>query len=334
MTPLQAFILGIVEGVTEYLPVSSTGHLILTSWALGLGQTPEQKNAINAFEIIIQAGAILAVVGLYRSSLWQMMLGMIWRAKGGRVASGSAALGAPPRGGASLVPQGAGPTAGAAPSHLQDGWILARNLIVAFLPAMVLGGLFAKHIKQWLFHPWPVVAALGIGGVAMLAIAPWQQRSIARAKLGAPPRTTLEHMTIMQASFIGLMQCAAMWPGTSRSLMTILAGLIIGLRAVQAAKFSFLLGLVTLCAASAKETLDIVKEGAEAQAQFLAHIGGWLPLIMGILAAWASAALAVDLFVTYLGKHTLAIFGWWRIGLALLVAGVLLWGGTALTLSP
>lgn len=315
MTPLQAFILGIVEGVTEYLPVSSTGHLILTSWALGLGQTEEQKHAIDAFEIIIQAGAILAVVGLYRSSLGQMMLGMIWRAKGGRVASGSAALG-----GASM--------------HLQDGWILARNLIVAFLPAMVLGGLFAKHIKQWLFHPWPVVAALGVGGVAMLAIAPWQQRSLARAKLGAPPRTTLEHMTILQASFIGLMQCAAMWPGTSRSLMTILAGLIIGLRAVQAAKFSFLLGLVTLCAASAKETLDIVKEGAEAQAQFLAHIGGWLPLIMGILAAWASAALAVDLFVTYLGKHTLAIFGWWRIGLALLVAGILLWGGTALTLSP
>ncbi len=315
MTPLQAFILGIVEGVTEFLPVSSTGHLILTSWALGLGQTEEQKHAIDAFEIIIQAGAILAVVGLYRSSLWQMMLGMIWRAKGGSVASGSAAPG-----GASM--------------HLQDGWILARNLIVAFLPAMVLGGLFAKHIKQWLFHPWPVVAALGVGGVAMLAIAPWQQRSLARAKLGAPPRTTLEHMTIMQASFIGLMQCAAMWPGTSRSLMTILAGLIIGLRAVQAAKFSFLLGLVTLCAASAKETLDIVKEGAEAQAQFLAHIGGWLPLIMGILAAWASAALAVDLFVTYLGKHTLAIFGWWRIGLALLVAGILLWGGTALTLSP
>ncbi len=315
MTPLQAFILGIVEGVTEFLPVSSTGHLILTSWALGLGQTEEQKHAIDAFEIIIQAGAILAVVGLYRSSLWQMMLGMIWRAKGGSVASGSAAPG-----GASM--------------HLQDGWILARNLIVAFLPAMVLGGLFAKHIKQWLFHPWPVVAALGVGGVAMLAIAPWQQRSLARAKLGAPPRTTLEHMTIMQASFIGLMQCAAMWPGTSRSLMTILAGLIIGLRAVQAAKFSFLLGLVTLCAASAKETLDIVKEGAEAQAQFLAHIGGWLPLIMGILAAWASAALAVDLFVTYLGKHTLAIFGWWRIGLALLVAGILLWGGTALALSP
>ncbi len=302
---MQAFILGIVEGVTEYLPVSSTGHLILTSWLLGLGATPEHKKAIDAFEIIIQAGAILAVVGLYRSTLWQMIRGVLWRVS-------------------ARVP--------AASHEMDQGWILARNVVVAFMPAAVVGYLLAKQVKAHLFYPWPVVGALAVGGLLMLAIAPWQKRQMAQQRIGVPPRVQLANMNVIHALIIGCMQCLAMWPGTSRSLMTIVAGLLIGLRAVEAAKFSFLLGLITLCAASAKETYDIVQAGDTEH--FVQLIGGWLPLIMGVLAAWASAALAVDLFVTYLGRHTLAFFGWWRLLLAAGCAVYLLLSSSTPTIAP
>jgi undecaprenyl-diphosphatase len=329
VTPLQAFILGIVEGVTEYLPVSSTGHLILTSWILGLGTTPESKEAIDAFEVIIQGGAILAVLGLFRRSCGSMVRGLLWRAR-----QGLRPVGRPcdaPAAHRSLAALGARPAADA-PLGDAEGWVLARNVVVAFLPAAVAGSLLAKPIKAFLFHPWPVVAALAAGGAVMLAISPWQRRVIAAAGRGEAPRATLGTMSIRQALAIGLLQCLAMWPGTSRSLTTILGGLVVGLRPVEAAKFSFLLGLVTLTAASGREALEVVRSGHGAD--FLAHIGGWLPLVMGLAAAWASAALAVDLFVTYLGRHTLALFGWWRLALAAAVAGMLVWSANGPTIAP
>lgn len=330
MTPLQAFILGIVEGVTEYLPVSSTGHLILTSWVLGLGKTPESKEAIDAFEIIVQGGAILAVLGLFRRSCGSMVRGLLWRVRQG-VGPVAGAPSEPRAEHRTLAALGARP-APDAPLSDREGWVLARNVVVAFLPAAVFGSLLAKPIKALLFHPWPVVAALAVGGVVMLAIAPWQRRFITAAGRGEPPRTTLGTMTIPQALTIGLLQCLAMWPGTSRSLSTIVGGLLVGLRPVEAAKFSFLLGLVTLTAASGRETLEILRHGQGAE--FLAHIGGWIPLVMGMAAAWASAALAVDLLVTYLGRHTLALFGWWRIALAAAVAGMLVWSANGSTIAP
>lgn len=307
MTPLQSFILGIVEGITEYLPVSSTGHLILTSWLLGLGKDEAHKEAVDAFEVIIQAGAIFAVVGLYRATLMQMARGVKWRlSRRGTLAAGP----------------------------MRDGWVLARNVVVAFMPAVVAGVLLAKPIKQHLFHPWPVIAALAVGGLAMLFIAPWQKRvNLAHAN-GAPARMTLARMSMGHATFIGCMQCVAMWPGTSRSLMTIVAGLIIGLRAVDAAKFSFLLGLVTLTAAAGKDAVGVMFPKDPTAPHFLELIGGWLPLIMGLAAAWASAALAVDLFVAYLGRHTLALFGWWRLVLAAAFAAALLWNGNGPTIAP
>lgn len=328
MTPLQAFILGIVEGVTEYLPVSSTGHLILTSWLLGLGDTPERKDAIDAFEIIIQAGAILAVVGLYRRDLLAMVRGTLWRVK--LLRESAPEVSASTR--VDVLTRMTAGMRGDAPVTLQEGWTLARNVVVAFLPALALGVLLAKAIKGALFHPWPVIGALAVGGALMLWIAPWQKRQRAQERAGMPPRLTLASMTIPHALIIGTLQCVAMWPGTSRSLMTILAGLLIGLRPMQAAKFSFLLGLVTLCAASTKETLDIVRAGH--MDHFVQMIGGWLPLLMGIVAAWASAALAVDLFVTYLGRHTLAIFGWWRLLLAAACAAYLFLSPTTPTIAP
>jgi undecaprenyl-diphosphatase len=113
------------------------------------------------------------------------------------------------------------------------------------------------------------------------------------------------------------MQCAALWPGTSRSFATILGGLLVGLGGVAAAEFSFLLGLVTLTAASAYSALKIVKAGETAQC--LEAIGGWMPLVAGLAVAWASAALSIDFLVRYLGRHTLAVFGWWRLAVAAIV---------------
>lgn len=305
MTPLQALVLGVVEGVTEYLPVSSTGHLILTKWALGLDKSIEQSEAIDAYLIIIQAGAIFAVIGLYRASIWQMLRGLIWRASAG-VRS----------------PHG----------MIDEGWVLARNVLLAFVPAAIVAFLLAGTVKAHLFHVWPVIGALAVGGIIMLLISPWQRRQMAHGHVSLHARTTLVTMTMGQAVVIGMAQCIAMWPGTSRSLVTIVAGLLIGLRAVDAAKFSFILGLVTLTAASGYETMKIVKAGE--LTHYIGVMGGWLPVIVGIIAAWASAALAVDLFVAYLGRHTLAIFGWWRLVVAALFAGAILLASAPPTISP
>jgi undecaprenyl-diphosphatase len=311
-----------VEGITEFLPVSSTGHLILTSWLLGLGKTESQKAALDNFEIIIQAGAILAVLGLYRARVGQMVRGLAWRAGARGIAQGT----------------GAGGIAGA-----EAGWRVARNLLIAFVPAAVVGLAAQKWIKAHLFSPGPVIGALAVGGLVMVAIAPWQSKRLAADReaartagaggaggLAGGAQDALARMSAGQALFIGLAQCLAMWPGTSRSFATILAALLLGMGAVAAAEFSFLLGMVTLTAASAYTAFKIVHQGQGAE--FLAGIGGWLPLLCGLATAWASAALAVDLFVRYLGRHTLALFGWWRLAVG---AAVLLiawhWG---LTIGP
>jgi len=308
---LEAFALGIVEGVTEYLPVSSTGHLILTSWALGLDRTPEQRSAVHDFEIIIQGGAILAVLGLYRARVGQMLRGTASR----------------------LGVGGLGPV-----DRMQAGWTIARNVMIAFVPAAAIGFAAKDAIKEHLFNPAAVIGALALGGLVMLAIAPWQSRRLAADRAAAEAaRATgrgsdlagaaLARMTAGQALLVGVMQCAALWPGTSRSFATILGGLLVGLGGVAAAEFSFLLGLVTLTAASGYSALKIVKAGETAQ--FVAAIGGWGPIVAGLAVAWASAALSVEFLVRYLGRHTLAVFGWWRLAVAAVVlAAGWAWGLT------
>jgi undecaprenyl-diphosphatase len=318
MTPFDAWILGMVEGITEYLPVSSTGHLIITSWLLGLDKTAEQRDAVGDFEIIIQGGAILAVLGLYRARIGQMVRGTVSR----------------------LGVGGLGPT-----DRMQAGWRIARNVVIAFLPAAAVGFLAKDTVKAHLFNPASVVGALIVGGLVMLAIAPWQSRRLAADRDAALRAATtaavtgsggdftgaaLARMNAMQALFIGVLQCLALWPGTSRSFVTILAGLLVGLGGVAAAEFSFLLGLVTLTAASGYSVLKIVK--AHRVDEFLVQIGGWLPLLCGLAVAWASAALSIDFLVRYLGRHTLALFGWWRLAVAAAVI-VIAWQ-FGLTIAP
>jgi undecaprenyl-diphosphatase len=272
----QALVLGIVEGLTEYLPVSSTGHLLLTQRLLGI----ESSTAADAFAICIQAGAILAVLGLYRARVAQMTLGVIGRDPVGR--------------------------------HL------AVAIIAAFIPAAVLGLLLEKPIKLYLFGGdawglWPIVAAWLVGGIAILVV------SRIRRRRGGTPQAglSLEHLTLRMALIIGFAQCIAMWPGVSRSLVTIVGGLIVGLSLPAAVEFSFLLGVVTLTAATA---YDAFKHGGEMLATY-----GPTPLLIGFGAAWLSAVIAVKWMVSYLQSHGLEIFGWYRVVLAIAVTVWLLW---------
>lgn len=272
----HALILGVVEGLTEYLPVSSTGHLLLTQRLLGIPSSP----AADAFAICIQGGAILAVLGLYYRRVLQM---------------GRGVLGQDP-----------------------VGFRLSYSILAAFLPAAAIGFLLDKTIKRYLFGEewglWPVVAAWLVGGLAILIVS-WSGR---RQNRLPSEGFSLEQITVRMALIIGLAQCLAMWPGVSRSLITIVGGVLVGLSLPAAVEFSFLLGVLTLTAATA---YDGLRYGA-----IMLENYGPLPLLLGSLAAWVSAVLAVKWMVGYLNKHGMAIFGYYRIGLALLVAGALLLG--------
>ncbi len=264
MTILQSIILGIVEGLTEYLPVSSTGHLIITQYLLGLGHS----DAMKAFEICIQGGAILAVLGLYRRRVGEMINGLL----------------------------------GKNPQGLQ----LMLNMIVGFLPAAVLGLLFNDFIKSYLFNAETVITTWVLGGFIILAYVRMREKS--GKGFGGKP---LEELGWKGALGVGFLQSVAMCPGTSRSLMTMLGGLFVGLSVPAAVEFSFLLGLITLGAATVH---DAVKHGAE-----MVESIGWGPIAAGTITAWASAIVAVKWMVGYLNRHSLAIFGWYRIAAGIIM---------------
>ncbi len=281
----QAAILGVVEGLTEYLPVSSTGHLLLAERVLSIGTDPslsaaerEQiKEASDAYTICIQIGAIIAVLGLYFRRVRQMVLGLFGKDSEGRQ--------------------------------------LLINVLAGFLPAAVIGLLFNKLIKSYLFGTWPVVVAWFVGGVAILVVNRWNQRRKGESRGGG--RSIIE-LTWQMALLIGLIQCIAMWPGVSRSLVTIVGGLLVGLSLAAAVEFSFLLGLITLSAATA---YDALKHG-----QVMLQTFDGLSLLVGVVFAFVAALLSVKWMVGYLNRHGLAIFGYYRVVLAIVVGGLLMAG--------
>ncbi len=262
----QALIIGIVEGITEYLPVSSTGHIVLTQRALGI---PDNE-ASHAFAIVIQAGAILAVLGIYFKKAWSMGEGLMGR-----------------------NPQ---------------GLLLTRNVLLAFMPAVVLGLLFEKKIDALLTGLWPTVASWFVGGLGILAVT-WFRRTPTSADRAAG--LSLDQITPRIALTIGILQCVAMWPGTSRSLMTIVGGLFCGLHMIAAVEFSFLLGMVTLTAASGYKFLKNYK--------ILFAEYSVSSMLIGCIAAWLFAFLAVKWMIALLQKRGLQPFGYYRIALAIVV---------------
>lgn len=297
MTWWEAIILGVVEGLTEYLPVSSTGHLLVTQNLLGIGtESPQAWEAANAYAICIQAGAIVAVLGLY----WQ------------RVKQGV-------RG--ALGPIGIG-------KGDPDGLRLFINLVVAFMPAAVIGLIFDEKIEEHLFNAWTIVIAWAVGGVAILVVSFWKKKSSGDEHRGQD----LDAMTWRLALTIGFIQCIAMMPGTSRSLVTIVGGVLVGLHIAAAVEFSFLLGVITLCAATVYKAVDsttVIIDGQEQEMIMvfvMAKQYGWMSMLVGSVAAWLSAVIAVKWMVAYLKKHGMQVFGYYRIAIAIAVAAMLFTG--------
>lgn len=264
-----ALLLGIIEGVTEYLPVSSTGHLTVASLLLVPDADDAVRSALDSYVIVIQGGAIIAVLLVYFHRVRQALAGAVGRDPEGRK--------------------------------------LLIALIVAFLPAVAAGLLLGDLVKERLFGLAPIAWAWLVGGVLILVT----DRLL-------PDRDGLEISAVgpRRALLIGGAQVLAMWPGTSRSLVTILGGRMVGLSTVAAVEFSFLLGVVTLSAAAAYEAFG----GA---AEVITELGV-LPTIVGIVAATVSAVIAVRWLIAYLSKHSLAIFGWYRIAIGLIVLVVLI----------
>ena len=254
---LHALILGIVEGLTEFLPVSSTGHLILTGQLLDFN---DEKGKV--FEIAIQFAAILAVVWEYRTRLGHALVSVTTEPASQR---------------------------------------LAMNLIVAFLPAAVLGFLFIKQIKHYLFNPIVVASALIIGGMLIL----WAERRkhVVRAE-------TIDEITWRDALKVGFAQALAMIPGTSRSGATIIGGLFFGLSRKAATEFSFFLAIPTMFAAT---LYDVYKNWQLFSADDIGMFA------VGGAASFISALLAVRGLIRFISRHDFTVFAWYRIVFGMLV---------------
>ncbi len=275
----QAAVLGLVEGITEYLPVSSTGHLIVAGELMGLKDV-QSRSAVNAFEIVIQGGAILAVLGLYWSRFVQMLRGVLGRDNA--------------------------------------GFALLVNLGVAFVPAAALGFVLHDWIEARFFNTTTVALALAIGGVYMIIVDRSRVVPARFAGPGAPGKGVTD-MTPRDALIVGALQCFSLIPGTSRSMMTITGGVLAGLRPTAAAEFSFLLGMPTLLAATAYALIKNLRTSAQAGTPNLFEQLGWAPVTVGIVVAAVSAAVAVHWLVGFLNRRGLTPFGVYRIAAAIVL---------------
>lgn len=248
---LKALVLGIVEGLTEFLPISSTGHLIV------IGDMLHFNDEVGkVFEIVIQLGAILAVCWEYRARLGHVVARL--------------------------------PTE-------REAQRFALNLLIAFLPAAVLGLLFIKQIKLYLFNPFSVAIAFIVGGLAIFWI---------ESRKAAPRVESVDAMTWHDALKVGLAQCLALIPGTSRAGATIMGGVIFGLSRKAATEFSFFLAIPIMFAAS---SYDLYKHW------HLLHAHDLPTFMVGFATAFVAALIAVRALLKYIAHHSFVAFAWYRI---------------------
>lgn len=253
----KAVILGIVEGVTEFLPISSTGHLILVNQFFSF----DEKFTVM-FDIVIQLGAILSVLFFFRKRLWPF---------------------------------------GKDRDKNKEVMNIWYKTIVAVLPAIILGALLDKIIEKKLFNPWTVAIALAAGGIVLILIG----RRNKQASI-----TAINNLSFKTAFYIGLIQCLAMIPGTSRSAATIIGAMMLGASRLVAAEFSFFLAIPTMFAASAYSLLkhDFAMTSSEL-----------VILAVGFVVSFFAALAVVKFFMSYIQKHNFKAFGYYRIILAVLI---------------
>ena len=265
---IKAAIMGIVEGLTEFLPISSTGHLILVGSLLGF-----DDDKAKVFDIAIQTGAIFAVILVY----WQKIRDTLVSLPTDRQAQR-----------------------------------FALNVFIAFVPAVVLGLLFGKAIKANLFTPVVVASTFIIGGFIILWAEKRQQNNPATARI-----TSVDAMTPLDAIKVGLVQCLAMIPGTSRSGATIIGGMLMGLSRQAATDFSFYLAIPTLIGAGA---YSLYKERA------LLALSDAPMFAVGLLFSFISAWLCIRWLLRYIANHSFVVFAWYRIAFGLIVLATA-WSG-------
>jgi undecaprenyl-diphosphatase len=262
---LKAVILGVVEGLTEFLPISSTGHLILVGDLLDFN---DERG--KAFEVIIQFGAILAVCWEFRGKLLKVTSSFVTSANSRR---------------------------------------FVLNLIIASIPAMGLAFIFGKHIKAVLFSPVPVASAFIIGALVIF----WAERRQERSNNTNSHIHSIDDLTYLDALKVGVAQCAALIPGTSRSGATIIGGMLFGLPRTVATEFSFFLAIPVIGGATAYELLKLWKNPVSLSGDF-----AWA-LVLGFVTAFISAFVCVRWLIHYVAGHNFIPFAWYRIVFGVLV---------------
>jgi len=271
---LKAGFLGLIEGLTEFIPVSSTAHLLLIGDWIAFS-----SDDAKVFEVVIQLGSILAVMWIFRTRIAQLIVGTLRRER--------------------------------------VEVLFARNLLLAFLPAAVIGALMISYIKMLFVHPGVFVFTLIAGGLIML----WVERKPQYAKGEPMPQDdgvisqhatahTLEDITCQQALIVGLAQCLAMVPGTSRSGATIISGMLAGIQRKTATEFSFFLAMPTMLAAT---VYDVYKHGS------LLSASQGTTIVVGFVAAFLSALIVVRAVLRFVSRRTYRPFAWYRIVLGLAV---------------
>lgn len=255
---LKALFLGLIEGLTEFLPISSTGHLILFGHLIDF-----KSDSGRVFEVVIQLGAILAVCWLYRQKIVDLLHGFF----------------------------------------IGDAYArrFAINVLVAFIPAVIIGVLAVDFIKQVLFSPLVVASSLIIGGLIIFAV---------EAKDLKPRTIEATDISLKQAIFIGFVQCLAMIPGTSRSGATIIGGMLSGLSRKAATEFSFFLAMPTMLGAA---TYDLIRNADVLTSDNLLNIS------VGFVGAFVAALIVVKALVKFVEKHTLRVFAWYRLVLGTII---------------
>jgi len=249
---LRAVILGVVEGVTEFLPVSSTGHLLLAGRFFGLGEDSFWKT----FDVLIQLGAILAIVALYFQKLWKIALGMFSNDEDRRFVIG---------------------------------------VLVAFLPAVIIGLIAGKYIKEILFNPWVVCFSLIVGGAVLMWVDQIDHK---------PHEHDATKFPLLMYLWIGVAQCLAMIPGVSRSGASIVAAMLLGADKRAAAEFSFFLAIPTMVGAFA---YDFYKSRADLTTDHLGLVA------IGFVVSFITAMIVVKTFLGYVTRHGFQLFAWWRV---------------------